>query len=269
MYVAIPSPFVRGILLAAIALSLPLISEAQQVGTVSGRVSSSSGEGISGAQISVQGTRLGAVGRSDGLYVIPNVPAGTHVVVVERIGFQTLRQQGVTVTAGQTTTVNLLMEPTALSLQEIVVTGLVDPMEGMRSPIAVARVPRDIMPVVAAGNAVQNLQGLVAGVTMNRQSGQPGSGTTIRLRTPTSLRESGAPLVVVDGVILGGVLADANTTSIDGMDIESIEVIRGAAASSLYGSRAAAGVISITTARGRQLEQGRTRFAARTEYGIQ
>jgi TonB-linked SusC/RagA family outer membrane protein len=104
---------------------------------------------------------------------------------------------------------------------------------------------------------------------MNRQSGQPGEGTTIMLRSPTSLRESGSPLIVVDGVILGGILADPNTTSIDGMDIESIEVIRGAAASSLYGSRAAAGVISITTARGRSLAQGQTRFAARSEFGVQ
>jgi TonB-linked SusC/RagA family outer membrane protein len=191
------------------------------------------------------------------------------VLVVERIGFQTLRQENVAVTAGQTTTANLVMEPTRLTLQEIVVTGLVDPLQGTRSPISVARVPRDLMPVVAAGNAVQNLQGIVSGVQMNRQSGQPGSPTTIMLRTPTSLRESGAPLIVVDGVILGGVLADANTSSIDGMDIESIEVIRGAAAASLYGSRAAAGVISITTARGQGIEQGRTRFSARSELGIQ
>ena len=139
----------------------------------------------------------------------------------------------------------------------------------MRSPISVARVPRDLVPVVAAGNAVQNLQGLVSGVQMNRQSGQPGEEPTIMLRTPTSLRASGAPLIVVDGVILGGILADANTSSIDGMDIESIEVIRGAAAASLYGSRAAAGVISITTARGQGIEQGRTRFSARSEFGVQ
>jgi TonB-linked SusC/RagA family outer membrane protein len=261
----------RGLLaiLATLALTLPLNLEAQQVGTITGRVTGDNAQPVSGAQISVQGTRLGSVARSDGLYSIPNVPVGTHVVIVERIGFQTLRQQGVIVTAGQTTSLNLAMETTALTMQEIVVTGLVDPMEGMRAPIAVARVPRDMMPVIAAGNAVQNLQGLVAGVTMNRQSGQPGSGSTIMLRTPTSLRESGAPLIVVDGVILGGVLADANTTSIEGMDIENIEVIRGAAAASLYGSRAASGVISITTARGRALEQGTTRFSARSEYGIQ
>jgi TonB-linked SusC/RagA family outer membrane protein len=120
-----------------------------------------------------------------------------------------------------------------------------------------------------AGSAVQNLQGRVAGVTMNRNSGQPGEGVSIMLRSPTSLRGSGAPMVVVDGVILGGVLSDANTTAIEGMDIESIEIIRGAAAASLYGSRAASGVINITTARGRSLEAGQTRFSARSEFGTQ
>jgi TonB-linked SusC/RagA family outer membrane protein len=260
---------VSGTSVLVLTLFLPIALHAQQVGTITGRVTSASGEPVSGAHLTVQGTRTEAVARTDGGYNLVGIPVGRHVVIVDRIGFQNLRQEGVTVTAGQVSTLDLVMQPTALTLQEIVVTGLVDPLQGMRSPISVARVPKDLMPVVAAGNAVQNLQGLVSGVTMNRGSGQPGSEPSIMLRTPTSLRGSGAPMIVVDGVILGGILSDANTTAIDGMDIESIEVIRGAAAASLYGSRAAAGVISITTARGKALDVGTTRFSATSEYGAQ
>jgi TonB-linked SusC/RagA family outer membrane protein len=84
------------------------------------------------------------------------------------------------------------------------------------------------------------------------------------LRTPTSILGTGAPLIVIDGVILG----DDSTVDIESMDIESMEVIKGAAAASLYGSRAASGVIAITTGRGQGLVAGQTRFQARTEIGV-
>ncbi|MEX1257859.1 MAG: SusC/RagA family TonB-linked outer membrane protein [Gemmatimonadota bacterium] len=253
---------------AMFAAAIPMAAQAQ-VGQIVGTVThGDTGEPVSSVQISVQGTGLGVVTPANGSYTIQNVPAGIYIVQAQRLGFQVIRQEEVTVTSGQATTLNLVMRPTVLALQEIVATGLVDPVEGVRSPISVARVTREMMPVSAAGNAVQNLQGRIAGVTMNRNSGQPGSGVTMMLRTPTSIRQSGFPMIVIDGVIMGGVTDDPNSTAIDGMDIESIEVIRGAAAASLYGSRAAAGVIAITTARGQGLEQGQTRFSARSEYGV-
>ncbi len=234
-------------------------------GTVTGRVAhADTGEGIGAVQISVQGTGLGVVSGADGAFTITNVPAGTHTIVAQRLGFQPLQQGGVIVTSGEVTTLNLAMRPQVLALQEIVATGLVDPVEGVRSPIAVGRLTREMMPTTVSGAAVQNLQGRMAGVRINRTSGQPGSDVNIVLRTPTSLRGETAPLIVVDGVILQG----TSTSDIESMDIESIEVIRGAAASSLYGSRASSGVIAITTARGRGLEQGQTRFSARSEIGV-
>jgi TonB-dependent SusC/RagA subfamily outer membrane receptor len=190
---------------------------------------------------------------------------GTHTIEAVRIGFSSTQQQ-VTVTAGANTTVNLTLTETVLQLQEIVATGLVDPTEGVRAPISVAHVDREMMPVIASGNAVQNLQGRLPGMSVARRSGQPGEGVNIVLRTPTSLLGNTSPLVVVDGVILGG-QGIPSTTDIDAMDIESIEVIRGAAASSLYGSRAASGVISIKTKRGAGMQVGQTRFQARTEMG--
>jgi TonB-linked SusC/RagA family outer membrane protein len=264
---------VRSTLLAALlAAGVPGWILAQQTGQIAGRVRhAESGEALSSVQVYVQGTTRGALSTADGNFIILQVPVGTHTLVAERIGFVAVRQE-VTVTAGQNTVVELTLEPTRLQLQEIVVTGLVDPTAGVRSPIAVSRVGRELMPVTVSGAAVQNIQGRVAGARMNQQSGQPGTDVSIVLRTPTSLRGDTYPLVVVDGVILGGSGADGSgppsTVDIDSEDIESIEVIRGAAASSLYGSRAASGVIAITTKRGRDMEVGQTRFSIRSELGV-
>jgi len=252
-------------LMAGAVLGAPRLVAGQATGTVVGTVTHGmTGEPLAAAQISVQGTTLGVVTAGNGTYSIPNVPAGTYTLVSQRLGLQTYRQEGVVVTAGQTVTVDFMMNPTVLALQEIVATGLVDPVEGVRSPIAVGRLTREMMPATVSGAAVQNLQGRMAGVRINRTSGQPGSDVNIVLRTPTSLRGDTAPLIVVDGVILQG----TGTSDIESMDIESIEVIRGAAAASLYGSRAASGVIAITTSRGQGLEQGQTRFTARSEIGV-
>ena len=142
MSAALPRSTLAGLMCAAFVAAFPLKSDGQQVGAIAGRVTSDTGEPVAGAQILVQGTRIGVVARADGAYALVGVPTGTHVVIVERIGYQTLRQEGVVVTAGQTTTTNLIMEPTRLTLQEIVVTGLVDPpperalpdLRGARAP---------------------------------------------------------------------------------------------------------------------------------------
>src|SRR6185503_6108041 len=131
-------------------------------------------------------TGRGGLTNAEGNFLMPNVPVGTHTLEAVRIGFQTTRQQ-LTVTAGQNVTVNISLPETTLALQEIVVTGLVDPTEGVRAPISVAHVDRELMPVIASGNAVQNLQGRLPGMSVARRSGQPGEGVNIVLRTPTSL----------------------------------------------------------------------------------
>jgi TonB-linked SusC/RagA family outer membrane protein len=264
---------IRSTLLAALlAAGVPAGIAAQQTGQIAGRVRhADSAEPLPSVQVYVQGTNRGALSTAEGNFIILQVPAGTHTLIAERIGFVAVRQE-VTVTAGGNTVVELTLAPTRLQLQEIVVTGLVDPTAGVRSPIAVARLDREMMPVTVSGGAVQNIQGRVAGARMNQQSGQPGTDVSIVLRTPTSLRGDTYPLVVVDGVILGGSGPAGNgppsTVDIDSQDIESIEVIRGAAASSLYGSRAASGVISITTKRGRDMDVGQTRFTVRSEIGV-
>jgi TonB-dependent SusC/RagA subfamily outer membrane receptor len=220
---------------------------------------------LNSVQVFIEGTSINALTNSAGAYTLPTVPPGTYTLVARRIGFQEAKHLSVVVNAGATTTLNVSMNAVVLALQGIVGTGMIDPVEGVRAPIAVARVTREMMPVMAAGSPIQSLQGRVPGVTINRSSGQPGSGVSMMLRTPTTLRsDAGAPLIVVDGVILGG-SGVISTTDIEALDIESMEIIRGAAASSLYGSRASAGVISITTARGTSLPLGKTQFTARTE----
>jgi TonB-linked SusC/RagA family outer membrane protein len=224
-------------------------------------VDRTTGEAIPGATVTVRGSPIAALTGIDGTFRITNVPPGEQTLWVQRLGYQG-RQVPMTLDAGGTTTIEIEASPAVLTLQGVVATGLVDPVEGVRSPITVARVTRETMPVTAAGGAIQSLQGRVAGLSMTRRSGQPGSDVSVMLRTPTSVTQPGSPLIIVDGAIVSG-----ETTNFEALDIESIEVIKGAAAASLYGSRAAAGVISVSTARGRNLPAGQMRFTSRTEGG--
>lgn len=232
----------------------------QQVGTIRGVVRTVEGGPVSAAQVFLDGQRLGTISGVDGRYTIASVPAGTYTVVSQVIGYGTVRREGVTVAAGASVTVDFEMRVQAMSLSEIVVTGVSEATSRALVPFTVGRIGGDEIPVPPA-NAVAALQGKVAGVNIVSGS-QPGSGLDILLRTPTSINRETAPLLVVDGVILGASSADIST-----LDIESIEVIKGAAAASLYGSRAAAGVVQIRTRRGSALPQDQTRITVRSEFG--
>lgn len=239
-----------------------------QQGSITGIVrDAGTGEPLPTVQMYIPALEIGVLTQQNGRYLLQGVPEGTHRLTAERIGYTAITQE-VTVTEGETVAADFDLEHEPLMLEEIVATGLVDPVAGVRAPISVRRVDREAMPVmVSSGDVVENLAGRMAGVRVNRTTGQPGEGVTLMLRSPTTLRGSGAPLIVVDGVVLSGEEVPS-TVDLEGNDIESIEVIRGAAASSLYGSRAAAGVVEIRTARGNNLAEGQTRFTARTEYGI-
>ena len=154
-------------------------------------------------------------------------------------------------TAGQTTTVNVQLEESVLSMQQLVVTGVTDPTAGIKLPYTVSRIDSMQLQVPTANSAIAALQGKVAGVNIIKGSGRAGAGVNILLRSPTAFEGSNTPLFVIDGVIIASDVGGLPTTGdIESSDIESIEVIKGAAAASLYGSRAAAGVISIKTNRG-------------------
>jgi len=237
---------------------------AQATGRITGTATdSASGRPLSAVQVAIPGTRLGASTDEAGRFTIAGVADGTYTLEVRRLGFLARTVPNVRVTGGSAT-VELKLNPAPLTLEAVVTTGVVDPTSGTRVPFTVGRVDAENAPVPAA-NAVEAIQGKVAGVTV-LPSAQPGSGSTIQLRSPVSISRSNSPLIVVDGVIQTQAFG-ASTADLDASDIESIEVVKGAAAASLYGSRASAGVIQIRTKRGNSLASGTTRVTARTEMG--
>ena len=237
-----------------------------QLGTISGRVvDRSTDQPLVGAQVYLDGTAIGGLTQEDGRYVLNGIPSGTYTVIVQLIGYAHGRAENVVVREDRPAVVDFEVAITALKLEEVVVTGTVDPIAGVKVPFTVGKVTKQDMPVPAI-RAETSLQGRVAGVRVTRPTGQPGSGADVLLRGATSIFTDGRsnePLYVVDGVILGAGLSD-----IDAADIESIEVVKGAAAASLYGSRASAGVVQISTSRGRDVTEGNTRFLVRSEFGF-
>jgi TonB-linked SusC/RagA family outer membrane protein len=259
----------RAILCVAATLALwsagAATAGAQQTGSVQGMVVDvTTARPLAGAQVSIQGTQVGTISNAQGRYLVVNVPAGTHTLRVALVGYGTISRQ-ITVVAGQSTTANIEMEQTAIALQEVVVTGVSGgAMERAKVPFTVSRVDVAQMPVQGV-NPLSQIQGRVPGANIAAPSGRPGQAPLVILRGPTSINASGRgqePLYIVDGIVLGTSIADINPA-----DIESVEIVKGAAASTLYGSRAAAGVISITTKRGTAGIDG-VRFNIRSEYGL-
>jgi TonB-linked SusC/RagA family outer membrane protein len=246
-------------------LALTAVPAAAQSGQIAGVVSdSATGTPVVGAQVVITGTTLGATTGDEGRFSIANVAPGTYALEVRRLGFAARTARDVRVASGQTTTIDVRLSPVAFRLQEQVTTGVVDPTSGTRTPFTVGKVTAEDAPVPAT-NALQTIQGKIAGATVVN-SGQPGTGTNIILRAPTTITKSNHPLIVVDGVILSSTFG-ASSADLESLDIESVEVVKGAAAASLYGSRAAAGVISIRTKRGLDLRDGETRITLRSELG--
>ena len=234
---------------------------AQATGTIRGVVRNVDDDTpIARARVTIEALPIRAFTNEDGRYQLNNVPAGLHSVTARYLGFAPALSDSVLVRAGQTVVADFRMRPQALTLSEIVVTGVSQATSRARLPFTVASVSMDEIPVPPV-SVLQSLQGRVSGVSMVADA-QPGGGLSVLLRSPTSINKGSAPLIVVDGAIL-----TASSVDISPQDIESVEVIKGAAAASLYGSRAASGVIQIRTVRGSQVEEGRTRLTVRSEYG--
>jgi TonB-linked SusC/RagA family outer membrane protein len=250
-----------GLLAMSIFIASPAMA---QTGSITGRIlSSESGQPLSAAQVSLEGTGLGTLTVANGRFLILRVPAGTYTLHAILIGFAPSHQE-ISVTSDESTVLEIRLDPQAISLSEIVVTGVAGATQRTKLAFDVAQVnAADIqVPNVNVGNT---LSGKVAGVTVVQGSGRPGAPPSILLRGPTMLDASGRdqePLYIVDGVILGSSLVD-----LDALDIQSVEVVKGAAAASLYGSRAANGVIQIRTKRGTTMADNQVRYTLRSEYG--
>ena len=226
--------------------------------TITGTVTSAEdGSGIPGVSIVVKGTTIGAVSDVNGNYTL-TVPADATTLVFSFIG---MRTQEVAI-AGRTT-INLVMNPDVISMEEFVVTGVAGATPRQKLSVTVDRVTSETLEAVPATSASSALQGKISGITIVQASGNPGQGANIRLRGSTNLLGDSKPLIIIDGVMMEGDLADVNVD-----DIESMEVVKGAAASALYGSRAGAGVIAIRTKRGNIAREGTTSIRLRNEYGF-
>ena len=251
--------------LLALLMGVSAMARADAQVTIRGNVVSEAGVALQGASVSLQGMGLGASTNETGQYtiVVPESRAnGQRVIIVARfIGF-TPQHRPTTLTAEpQTQDFTLKADP--FRLDEVVVTGVAGETEAKKLTFSVARVSEDQVKEVPASSPIAALAGKVSGARIVVGQGNPGADPAIRLRASTNLTVGGSePMIIVDGVITRASIAD-----IDANDIESIEVLKGAAAASFYGSNAANGVIQITTKRGRSAPDGSVTWSVRSEYG--
>lgn len=260
-------------------LLCPAIAAAQGTGTIRGRVTeTSTGAPVPSAQIRVEGTTLGALTAPDGTYTITGVPAGPQFISTRRVGFAPERA-AVSATAGETVTRDFTLRAAAVTLNEVVVTGVAAPTTKRQLGNTIETVSgEEVARAPGISSIDQALQGRVTGAVISENSGQPGGGISIRLRGTNSILGGAEPLYVIDGVIVdnssealvslsgnaprGNQALSNRMADFDPGDVERIEVLKGAAAAALYGARANNGVIQIFT---RQGQEGRPRISAATD----
>ncbi|HOK27264.1 MAG TPA: SusC/RagA family TonB-linked outer membrane protein [Bacteroidales bacterium] len=231
----------------------------QQTRVITGTVTSAvEGEGpLPGVSVTVPGTTIGAYTDVNGKYTL-NVPANARTLVFSFIGMKVVE-----VEIGGKNVIDVVMEQDMMNLDEIIVTGVAAGTPKKKMAVAVEKVDAEKLKEVTAGSASTALQGKVAGLTVINPSGAPGRSSTILVRGATQISGSQDPLILLDGAIMEGTLADINVD-----DIESIEVVKGASAAALYGSRAGNGIIAVTTRRGNTLMEGKSEVVIRNEYGF-
>ena len=244
-------------------LAVPFFAYAQNI-TVRGRVTDgSTGESVPAASVVVSGTTVGVIADVNGNYSI-SAPSGASLVF-SSIGYDTR-----VVSIEGRTRIDVVLEPSAEALEDVLVVAYGTAKKSSYSGSA-EMVRAEELAQKPVSSVEQALQGKVAGLQVSSASGQPGAATTFRIRGTGTLNASSSPLYVIDGVATTSSnysmnADDANTTtsilsSINPQDIESITVLKDAAAASLYGSRAANGVVIITTKSGKS-GQGHVNFTA-------
>jgi TonB-linked SusC/RagA family outer membrane protein len=251
----------------SLLVALPAASAQTQGATITGRVTGDAGQPIEGANVYINELTVSVATNAQGVYTAV-VPAARTLGQAVNLRVRAIgKAPGVTpirITPG-TQTVNFTLRDDINRLNEVVVTGVVgEGVERSKVPFAVGRLTTEDLPVPAL-DPVTALQGKVAGVRIAQTTGRPGSSPEILLRGPTSINATGRsqqPMFIVDGAILNV----GSYQELGGLDIESVEVVKGAAGASIYGSTAANGVIVIKTKRG--ASQDGVKFTARSEYGL-
>ncbi|MGC9353213.1 MAG: TonB-dependent receptor [Mariniphaga sp.] len=208
----------------------------QQQPAVSGTVTDSSGQPLPGVTVVVKGTTQGTVTNADGEYSLTSIPDDA-TLVFSFVGMQTQE-----VVVGNQMNIDVRMEEETIGIEEVVAIGY-GTVKKSDLTGAVANVTEENLTAYPSLNALQSMQGRAAGVTIQSVNAEPGGDFKIRVRGQTSINASSNPLFVVDGLV-GGAMPPPE-------DIASIEVLKDASASAIYGSRGANGVVMITTKSGK------------------
>jgi TonB-dependent starch-binding outer membrane protein SusC len=262
-------------ILALAFLLAPAAEVAAQQGTITGRVlEAGTQRPLAGAQVYLVATATGALANARGEFTIANVPPGEVTVRAELIGFAA-GSQTVTVAAGETVRIDFTLRQTTLALDQIVVTGAGAATERRRLGNTIATVNMAELETAPVSSMSEILTGREPGVMGLVGGGMAGQGARIRIRGSASLSQSNEPVIYVDGVRVDraqgwgpGIGGEANTSRLDDLNpesIERIEILKGSAAATLYGTQAANGVIQIFTKRG---QAGAPRYDVSVEQGF-
>lgn len=255
-------------LLFLLLISIPIIT-AGQTRLLTGKVTTElDPDGLPGVNVVVKGTLVGTATDVFGNYSLPIPDSDTTVVIFSYISFKPQE-----IAVGSRSNLNVTLVPDAETLAEVIITGYGSAIKADITGSITSVSAKDIenLPVVGMDQA---LQGQAAGVQVTQSSGTPGGGISVRVRGSTSISASNRPLFIVDGVpVEDGALAlrsfggqnDNALATLNPNDIESIQILKDASAKAIYGSRAANGVVLVTTKRGKS---GQTELSFDMQRGV-
>ncbi|MSR03188.1 MAG: SusC/RagA family TonB-linked outer membrane protein [Gemmatimonadetes bacterium] len=265
----------KGLALSALAVFAVASTAAAQAGTITGKVTDdATGAGLAGARIQVIGRQQFAISNPQGIYQIRSVSAGGYTLRIVMLGYGA-QQKAVTVAAGQPTAVDWSLKPVPFQLEQIVVTATGEQFKRELGNTVATIEATQLVNQAQTPDLSTVLNGRIAGVTVIQNDGVAGSGSRIRIRGISSASLSNDPLLYVDGIRVtergvplssyAGGGSPSFLNDINPEDIETIEVVKGPSASTLYGTQAANGVIRITTKRGKA---GPAKWNVYTEHGL-
>ncbi len=238
-----------------------------QTKELTGKITDSSGNAVPGASVRIRGVKGGVSADANGEYKI-NAPANA-VLIISGIGFETQE-----IRVGNSQNMNIFLKHNASSLNEVVVTALGIKREKRKLGVATQTIGNDQLNKSGTGNPLSEMNGKVSGLTVINSAGDPGAGTYIRLRGVNSITGDNQPLIVIDGIpvdnsinnfdaegngfgasnsngnLTGGAQPTNRGLDVNPNDIESVNVLKGPAASALWGMKGANGVILVTTKKG-------------------
>ena len=269
-----PALSMLAVLCALLGATAPLVAQ-QARGNVMVRVTDrTTSAPMADVVVRVVGTEITQVTNAAGQALLTNIPVGRQSIATERLGFGT-RTDTVTITAGETAALAVSLNESAVQLEGLVVTGTAMGAQRREIGNSISVVTSEEIQKIGAANFEDLLRGRALGVSVTGTPGSPGAGSDLTLRGVTSVNGRNQPLIYIDGIRLPSGMPEASQGesqenasflgSINPADIDRIEVIKGPAASTLYGTEASAGVIQIFTKKG---QPGKPRWTFNMKQGL-